>query len=402
MATVVLGGCAVQVVSGPPRVAPRPPDVEVSIFYERLRPYGTWVTVEEYGQVWVPGGMGPEWRPYVDGHWAYTEDGWLWVSDYEWGWAPFHYGRWARHPRYRWVWIPDTVWAPAWVTWRHGDDVVGWAPLGPRARWQEGVGLADDDERDVPPDAWCFVAEVELTRPVIREVARPVVQNVVIIKRTTNVTRYTIVNNRVVNGGVDVRHYEERTGRAVPRFRTADRDDAGPAVVQGGEIRVYRPERGRPAPVVVDERELKRRQDFERKKLESDQEVEHREEVAARQRAQADAEAARRKEQADAEAARRRAEADAAAAGRRGGTVNGGTVIGKAVPRDADAARREQDEARRRQEQEHKVQEDRHQEEKRGMTQRQAEERETARKNKEKEKEQEKEKAQEPGKARAR
>src|SRR5436190_9931716 len=86
MATILLGGCVVQVVSGPPRVAPRPVavDVEGSIFYERLRPYGTWVTVEEYGQVWVPGGIGPEWRPYVDGHWVYTEDGWLWVSDYEW------------------------------------------------------------------------------------------------------------------------------------------------------------------------------------------------------------------------------------------------------------------------------------------------------------------------------
>jgi hypothetical protein len=306
----------------------------------------------------------------VDGHWVYTEDGWFWVSDYEWGWAPFHYGRWVRHARYRWVWIPDTVWAPAWVTWRHGDDVVGWAPLGPRARWQNGVGLVDDDDRDLAPDAWCFVSEIELTRPVIREVARPVVQNVVIIRRTTNVTRYTVVNNRVINDGVDVRHHEQRTGRAVPRYRTADRDAAGPPAVQGDEIRVYRPARPRSEPV-IDDRDLRRRQDLERRKLEADQAVEHREAAAARQREQAEAAAAA--------AAARRDEAN-----RRQDEAN---------RRQVDEARRQrEDDIRRRQAQENKTMEDRHDELKRGMTERQVEERETARKNKESEKEKEKEK----------
>lgn len=367
MAAVALSGCVVRVVgTSGPRVAPPPPvaaEIEFAVFYDRLRPYGSWVTVEEYGQVWVPGGVGPDWRPYVDGHWVYTEDGWLWISDYEWGWAPFHYGRWTRHARYRWVWIPGTVWAPAWVAWRHGDDVVGWAPLGPRARWQNGVGLVDDDERDVAPDAWCFVGEVELTRPVIREVARPVAQNVAIIRRTTNVTRYTVVNNRVLNDGVDVRHYEERTGRAVPRYRTVDRDDAGPAAVQGREVRVYRPARPRPEPV-VDDRELRRRQDLERRKLEAGQAAEHRETAAARQREQAEAAAA---------AAARRDEAN-----RRQGEAN--------RRQDEETGRQRADEARRRQAQEKKTMEDRHEEEKRGMTQRQVEERETARKHKENEK----------------
>jgi len=379
MSIAVFSGCTVRVVGTTrPRVVPPPPvaaQVEFAVFYDRLRPYGSWVTVEEYGQVWVPGGVGPDWRPYVDGHWLYTEDGWLWVSDYEWGWAPFHYGRWARHARYRWVWIPGSVWAPAWVAWRHGGDVVGWAPLGPRARWQNGVGLVDDDDRDVAPDAWCFVNEVDLTRPAIRVVVRPVVQNVVIIRRTTNVTRYTVVNNRVINDGVDVRHHEQTIGKAVPRYRTADRDDAGPAAVRDSEIRVYRPARPRPEPV-TDERELRRRQDLERRKLEADQAVEHRETAAAREREQAEAAAA---------AAAQRVEAN-----RRQDEAN---------RRQVEEIRRQREvEARRRQEQERKAMEDRHEEEKRGMTQRQGEERDTARKKNENENENENEK----GKAKAR
>jgi hypothetical protein len=30
------------------------------------------------------------------------------------------------------VWLPGKVWAPAWVTWRWNDEVIGWAPLAPR------------------------------------------------------------------------------------------------------------------------------------------------------------------------------------------------------------------------------------------------------------------------------
>jgi len=33
----------------------------------------------------------------------------LWLdgaSDYNWGWAPFHYGRWAYDPFYGWMWVP--------------------------------------------------------------------------------------------------------------------------------------------------------------------------------------------------------------------------------------------------------------------------------------------------------
>ena len=62
-------------------------------FYNDLSPYGNWVNYGNYGYAWVPSMA--NFRPYyTNGHWVYTNYGWTWVSNYSWGWAPFHYGRW--------------------------------------------------------------------------------------------------------------------------------------------------------------------------------------------------------------------------------------------------------------------------------------------------------------------
>ena len=74
-----------------------------------------------------------DWRPYADGYWAYTDVGWTWVSYEDFGWATYHYGRWADLAGYGWVWVPGYEWGPAWVSWRTGGDYVGWAPLPPVA-----------------------------------------------------------------------------------------------------------------------------------------------------------------------------------------------------------------------------------------------------------------------------
>lgn len=113
-------------------------------FYDALAPYGTWVDVEGSGRCWQPSvvTINSSWRPYCDrGHWVYTDCGWYWASDYTWGWAPFHYGRWFRHNRLGWCWSPDNVWGPSWVSWRYSNDYCGWAPLPPVARFRPGLGF---------------------------------------------------------------------------------------------------------------------------------------------------------------------------------------------------------------------------------------------------------------------
>ena len=108
-------------------------------FQTALAPYGAWDYDSSYGYVWSPSAsiVGAGFSPYATGgNWALTEYGWTWVSDWSWGWAPFHYGRWITRAG-RWSWVPGSMWGPAWVSWRSGGGYVGWSPLPPR-----GVRLA--------------------------------------------------------------------------------------------------------------------------------------------------------------------------------------------------------------------------------------------------------------------
>ena len=114
------------------------------IGYEDLDQYGTWRKVPTYGNVWVPRRVAADWAPYRDGHWSWVEPwGWTWIDDQPWGFAPSHYGRWARIDT-GWAWVPGPatvrpVYAPALVAFVGGDTVrssggnaVAWFPLGPR------------------------------------------------------------------------------------------------------------------------------------------------------------------------------------------------------------------------------------------------------------------------------
>jgi hypothetical protein len=120
-----------------PALAPAPvTNPDVAYFYQELTPYGRWILAEDGQWCWQPSTVAssPGWRPYWDkGHWLWTDHGWYWVSDYPWGWATFHYGRWNLHPHLGWIWYPDRVWGPAWVVWRTGGEYCGWAPLPPGA-----------------------------------------------------------------------------------------------------------------------------------------------------------------------------------------------------------------------------------------------------------------------------
>jgi len=115
--------------------------------YEELDEYGSWRAVPQYGEVWFPRRMAAGWAPYREGHWVWLDPwGWSWVDDEPWGFAPFHYGRWATvEDQWAWVpgdFVPQPVYAPALVAfvgdagtgyWDAADvgPAVGWFPLGP-------------------------------------------------------------------------------------------------------------------------------------------------------------------------------------------------------------------------------------------------------------------------------
>jgi hypothetical protein len=129
-------------------------------FHSTLDPYGQWIEDPNYGTMWQPSQdqVGSDFAPYVSGgHWGYDDASeYVWMSDYGWGWAPFHYGRWA-YGGTGWGWIPGRAYAPAWVSWRTGYPgfgYVGWAPMAPSYYWGQGgvaYGLAT-----IPPTPYVF------------------------------------------------------------------------------------------------------------------------------------------------------------------------------------------------------------------------------------------------------
>lgn len=135
------------------------PIATVSDFYEPLGAVGHWVEMAPYGWCWYPARVDSDWRPYANGHWLWSDDGWYWVSEEPWAWACYHYGRWVWNPDYGWLWVPATEWAPAWVTWREGGGYVGWAPLPPET-------IVYVDHVVVVPELFVFVQVNNFCRPI--------------------------------------------------------------------------------------------------------------------------------------------------------------------------------------------------------------------------------------------
>jgi hypothetical protein len=174
-----------------------------SDFYEPLSPYGRWEVVGSYGRCWIPGGVEAGWSPYSNGDWEQTDAGWYWASDEPWGWATYHYGRWDSSPQYGWFWVPQTQWAPAWVSWRQGGGYVGWAPLGSSMR---------AEDRDGPSHGYVFVEERRFLDPVR---SKAVIGNNTVFNRTANLTRTHVVNRTELNEGPGAAVIEQASGRKI-------------------------------------------------------------------------------------------------------------------------------------------------------------------------------------------
>jgi hypothetical protein len=244
---LAVAGCAATIGgSTRPRHGRPAARLDISIFYEDLAPYGHWFVYGSYGWAWTPYDVPYGWRPYTHGHWIYTECGWTWVSHWRWGWAAFHYGRWVFDPDYGWIWIPDTLWGPAWVVWRWSDDWVGWAPLPPDVRWKPGGGLGPGERHprwDLDPSWWSFTRPGRLLDRDVRYKLEPEHRNVTLIERTRALADYDEFEGRPRNRGRDVAEVEKLVRLPVERFRVveAGAPAEGERMKDRGEVRVYRP-----------------------------------------------------------------------------------------------------------------------------------------------------------------
>ena len=201
--------------------------ISVDFFYDNLAPQGNWREVGGYGYCWQPRDIGPDWRPYSDGRWVYTDAGWTWDSNESFGWAVYHYGRWVDVNRVGWVWVPGTEWGPGWVSWRHSDQHVGWAPLPPEARLLVAIGLSSwvDDYYDIGPSHYRFVENRNFGSRRLNTVFIDQSRNVSIINQTTNITNIRYENNVVYNGGPVYDQQLRQSREPIQRYRLDRRQD---------------------------------------------------------------------------------------------------------------------------------------------------------------------------------
>ncbi len=207
--------------------------VSYEVFYDELSPYGSWIDDPQYGYVWIPR-VTNDFHPYAtQGHWVMTNYGWTWVSDFRWGWAAFHYGRWAFEPRFGWMWLPGRVWGPAWVAWRESPDYFGWAPLGPYVNVSINIGC--------PYDHYRFVPRRYFTHRNIYNYYSDRHNNVTIINNTTIINTTHVVNKNNYYYGPRKDFVETAVGQKIRTANVYDTQKPDATVVENDRVKVYRP-----------------------------------------------------------------------------------------------------------------------------------------------------------------
>ena len=189
-----------------------------------LDDYGDWQRPNQdnqgYGAVWYPRNVPSGWTPYSNGHWAWVAPwGWTWVEAEPWGFAPFHYGRWASFGG-RWGWVPgpppsafggeiQPIYSPALVAFvgGGGGDNAAWFPLGPREVYRPWYHASP-----------AYINRVNVTNIYntnVTEIHNTYINKTVNVYNTTNITNVTYVNRDVATVVVPQRAFA--SGQAIAK-----------------------------------------------------------------------------------------------------------------------------------------------------------------------------------------
>ena len=217
-------------------------NVSINVFFKPLASHGVWVKHPKYHYVFCPK-VDAKWRPYTHGHWLYMKNyGWYFASDEPFAWAVYHYGRWFSDQKLGWCWVPGNAWAGAWVSWRRGNDYIGWAPLEPA---HDGFAVDVDISKQEPPKHdWVFVQPKRFLQP---KLAVEIVfgdQAPDAFQKTQFAGPVVVQNNIVVNNIIDVNFIQQQTNTKVVVVEPKPVDDPAQAKANadGTTINVFAPQ----------------------------------------------------------------------------------------------------------------------------------------------------------------
>ena len=220
-------------------------NVSIGYFYTELSPYGKWIEIDHGVVVWRPANSFSRWSPYSSGTWVWTNYGWYWDSYEPFGHVVYHYGRWYFDDYYGWLWLPDYVWAPAWVEWRYDDFYIGWAPMHPYATYSISFGIRFTKSYYVKYSNWHYVRYAHFFNPNVNNYF--IADNVKyrIHSNTKYRSNYEYRNSGVYNRGIDP-SVIERKGNVRAResnivFKERENNSRDPIVRSNGRIEVSTP-----------------------------------------------------------------------------------------------------------------------------------------------------------------
>jgi hypothetical protein len=177
------------------------------------------------------------WNPYSSGRWVYTYSGWIWVSNYNWGWAPYHYGRWHFSVYYGWIWIPGRIWAPNWCMWRHHDHHIGWYPHGPRLFWRDKHHRRHHNRViKTYPKNWTFIEKKNFTREITKDL---LIKDDDLIKNSKKLKLTRDDETRKKYNGPDIKVISTETGKKISPVEIKITDDRVKPTLKDDRVDVY-------------------------------------------------------------------------------------------------------------------------------------------------------------------
>lgn len=156
--------------------------------------------------------VAPVYRPYTNGQWIASDEGWYFKAPTPQEEIVHHYGRWAYSPTMGYVWVPGRVRSPAWVDWREDEDNIAWTPIPP------DVYVVNNIVQPVPvyEDRYVVIEKRYFIEPAVTQY---VYVDKIKVKKMKHLKGLYVRDRVLYNGGPEFVEIERYSGKPVTQYK---------------------------------------------------------------------------------------------------------------------------------------------------------------------------------------